>query len=182
MKRGWILAGLVLGQAGCPTFPDDGYFYREGFQDCPTGCGWMRIAGAADNVIIADTLPGERGLQLRDEVTVSHTLEGVMFDSANRITGERLALDAIVRCDVGARLDVQIAGTDELGMPQAFTPVLSLEPNWDRPRPSFSALRGFSSADPALVSLDTIVLTKTGRGVCEVDEIGILLNQFRFTD
>lgn len=179
MRRGWILAGLVLAQTGCPTFTDDGYLYREGFQDCPTGCGWMRIAGEADNVIIADTLHGERGLQLRGEVTVSHTLEGVMLDPARRITGTRLALDAIARCDVGARIDVQIAGTDEMGAPLAFDPIVSIEPSWDRPRPRFSALRGFASDDPVVISLDSIVITKTGNGVCEVDELGILVDVFR---
>ncbi len=180
MRRGWPLLALALLPAGCPTFPDDGYVYREGFQDCPTGCGWERLDGAPESVIIADTLHGERGLQLEGEATVSHTLVGITFDPSRRVTGTRLALDAMVRCDVGARLDVQIAATDELGLPLAFSPEVSIASTWDRPRPAFSLLRGFAVTDPVVISLDTIVITKTGIGVCEVDELGILLDSSRF--
>jgi len=176
-----VVVGLALAQAGCPTFSDDAYLYREGFQDCPSGCGWLRTAGEPSDATIADTLHGERGLQLCNSVVVMHTLEGVWFDPRTFTTGSRLALDAIVRCDVGSRVEVQVAATDERGMPQSFDPPVFASPTWDAPRSAFSALQGFGGSDPVIISLDALVLTKTGSGVCELDEIGILLDAMRFS-
>jgi hypothetical protein len=167
------LVGTALLQAGCPTFPNDNYIYREGFQSCPSGCGWQRIQGEASNVSIVETLRGERGLQLRGETAVAHTFDAPIFTPSTFVAASSFALDLIARCDLNSALQVQISATAEDGSPQSYEPFTQTSTSWDHPHFALEAFPSTVFPEPTLISIDQIVILKTGPGNCEIDEIGI---------
>lgn len=181
-RRVAAIAALALLQAGCPTFANDNYVYREGFQSCPTGCGWERVSGAAGDVTIGETLPGERGLHLRGDVAVTHAL--MVVPSASFQAGpSNFALDLIARCDLGSELQVQISATTNMGEPQAFQPLAQTSQTWTGRRPPLEIFPSGVFPEPVISSLDNILILKTGPGVCEIDEVGIFFDDpFRFTE
>ena len=183
MRRAGVVgtALFTLLQLGCPTFTNDSYLYREGFQSCPSGCGWQRIAGSSSDVSIVETLPGERGLELRGVAAVRHSLMDNPIPASSFVTASSFALDLIGRCDVNSALQVQITATTEDGSPVVYEPLADTPSHWNRPRPALEIFPSVDFPEPVLVSLGDIVITKIGDGVCEIDEVGIFFEDpFRF--
>lgn len=137
-------------------------------------CGWSRIAGEEGGARWEQTLPAEHGLVLRgDGVVVVARPDVVVATGASDLT---LALEVVVRCDVGAALSVEIGATDRLsGELQSFTPRVTPLVSWLEPRPTAAR---FGTGRLSIGSIDSISLTKTGEGACEVDFIGVIDTSF----
>jgi len=67
------LAAAILLLSACPSF-DPPVYYQEDFEGCAGACGW-EIAGPGTAAIVATIHPGEHGLRLGGDVTVTHRFE-----------------------------------------------------------------------------------------------------------
>ncbi|MFT3764031.1 MAG: hypothetical protein QM820_00675 [Minicystis sp.] len=72
MRPSWLAAGVFLLSA-CPL-PDAPINFQEDFEACTGSCGWT-VTGAGKVAIVATTHPGEHGLRLEGEVTITHVFE-----------------------------------------------------------------------------------------------------------
>jgi hypothetical protein len=173
------LAGLVglglVGLAGCPTFADGDYVFREEFEGpyCDGApCGWARLSGPEDAAYVDEPLAGEHALFLDGSGVVVRVEPAASVEDLGDST---LALDLVARCDVGSTLVVEIGATESFsGAVVELTPPLVQPRNvlneWGQPRPTAVAL-----GDGRLVlrSIDSLTITKSGDGVCEIASIGI---------
>lgn len=180
MSRARLLPALAaLALVGCPTFVDGDYVFREEFEGpyCDGApCGWVRVAGPADAARIDESLAGEHALFLDGSGVVVRVEPAVaVLDVSDSV----LALDLVARCDVGSTLVVEIGATESFsGRLVELTPPLSQPRNvlneWGQPRPTAVALGGEGTV---LSTIDSITITKSGDGLCEIASIGIF-NQF----
>jgi hypothetical protein len=166
-----VLVGLTLLAGGCPTF-DDPYFYREEFEGpyCEGApCGWGRVAGPDGSARVEDVLPGERALVLEGSGVIVRAEPAVVLAG---IGDGVLALDLLARCDFGSTLSVEIGTTNTFtGVTSSYEPTPNVLLTWSEPRPRAVA---FEPLGNVLDTIDSITISKSGDGVCEIAAIGLL--------
>jgi hypothetical protein len=171
-------AAVALGLAACGPF-DSTYAWSDDFEGplcAGAPCGWSRLAGPAEGARWGETLPGEHGLVLSGNgviVSVEPALTVV-----NGTSDFNVVLDLIARCDLGSTLAVEIGTTEDFtGELLEYEPMLNVLTSWSSPRPNASRL---GNGIDNLRSIDTITISKSGDGVCEVDFVGLIDDTFRF--
>lgn len=167
------LAATAFGLTACGPF-ESPYTWSDDFEGplCDGApCGWSRLAGAADGARWGETLPGEHGLVLSGNGVIVSVAPALSLGFG--ASDFNLALDLIARCDLGSTLSVEIGAVEDFSAEvRGYTPTpLNVLARWTDPRPNATRLGG---SGETLRSIETITLSKSGDGVCEIDFVGLI--------
>jgi hypothetical protein len=138
-------------------------------------CGWSRLAGPAEGAVWRESLPGEHGLALTGNGVVVGADPAVSLGFG--VNDSTVAMDVIARCDLASSLSIEVSATSDAGEIVAYDPTVNSLLAWTDPRPNAVTL---GSSGLLLRSIDTIRITKSGEGSCEIDFVGLLDQTFRF--
>lgn len=166
----WLAVGLLLSMIACYADAPS-RVYLEDFETLCDGspCGWERARGTADQATVVSTIhPGEHGLRLTDEVSVRGPGS---TDDAETIFGSFIDARVVARCDARSTLTMNVLAVEtSTGIVWTATAIISAQEEWsDVVRPTALNFDG----SPAAARITAIVLTKSGSGACEIDEIVI---------
>lgn len=115
----WLAAGILFLSA-CPNL-DPPVYYQADFEGCTGTCGW-EISGPGTASIVATIHPGEHGLRLEGDITVTHAFDRPI-DEASSITwvaDGAVQITAVISdadADVGAVVTPAPPRVDEDGDP-----------------------------------------------------------------
>jgi hypothetical protein len=122
----------------------------------------------ADQATVVSTVhPGEHGLRLEGVVSVRGPGS---TEDADTIFGSAIDARVVARCDPGSTLTMDVLAVEPgSGIVWTATTTIATQDEWTDPIPVLLELDG----SPAGARITAVVLSKTGAGACEIDEIAI---------
>lgn len=165
----WLAVVLLLSMIACYADPPT-RIYVEDFETFCDGspCGWERARGTADQATVVSTIhPGEHGLRLEGIVSVRGP---AATEDDDTIFGSFVDARIVARCDPGSTLTLDVLAVEPTtGIVWTATETVPAGSEWTDP---ISVSLSFDGS-PANARVTAVVLSKTGSGACEIDEIAI---------